>query len=130
MEETSRLWVTPRYAGDVLVLEVHGNLIAGTEALRLREEARRLLDGGTRKLLLNMTGVRYVDSTGIGTLLAVKTSSVKANARMRMCSMPTAVAHLLAQLHLNRVLDVHPDEAAALAAFEADAPPDSERRLH
>ena len=118
MEETARIEFSPRLEGDVLVLTISGALTAGSESRRFRQEIDRLLDRGQRKVLVNLSGVAYMDSTGVGTLLAVKTSAINRGLNLKICCLPSFIHRLLSQLQLLRILDVYEQEPPAIAGFK------------
>ena len=117
MDETARIEFVSRMENDVLVMTVNGALTAGAECRRFRQEMDRLLDAGTRKLLLNLGGVAYMDSTGVGTLLAVKTTAINRGLNLKVCCVPSFIYRLLSQLHLVNILDVHGQEPDGIASF-------------
>jgi len=106
-----------RSAGDVAVIDFNGKLVLTDETEGHRRELTALIDSAP-KVLLNLGGITYIDSMGIGLLVGAKTSAINRRVALRMCSPAPLVAKLLAMLHLTRVLDVYPDEPSALASLE------------
>ncbi len=117
MEPAPRLSFEQRQANDVLVVDVLGNLVLGPEARLMRQEMESFLRLGNSKVLLNLSHVRHIDSTGVGVLLAVRTLATNLRVQLKVCCVPPVVFRLLEQLHLIRVLDVHEQETAALESF-------------
>ena len=66
----AELDITQRQAGDVAVLDLSGEVRIGDSATALRGAIRGLVAGGNQKILLNLAGVKYIDSSGIGELIA------------------------------------------------------------
>jgi anti-sigma B factor antagonist len=64
------LTIDQRLSGDVVVLRAQGRITLGEETNSLREAIRGLIETGHRKILLNLQGVRYIDSAGLGTLVS------------------------------------------------------------
>jgi anti-sigma B factor antagonist len=60
--------ISERQAGDVTVLDLNGKVTIGEGSVALRNAIRRLLGEGKNKILLNLGGVGYIDSSGIGEL--------------------------------------------------------------
>lgn len=58
--------ISERQAGDVTILDMEGAITGGEGALALRAAVNRLLEEGKKEILLNLTNVGYIDSTGIG----------------------------------------------------------------
>ncbi len=117
MEAPARLRLARREAGDVLVLEVAGDLVLGEECRLLQEEMYGVFGAEYSKVLLNLSQLRRVDSSGIGVLLAAKTSALRRNVQLKVCSVPPFVAGLLDRARLTSILEVYEEEAAALATY-------------
>lgn len=117
MESTPRLSFGRRQANGVLIVDLTGNLVLGPETRLMRQEMEQLLQEGNSKILLNLSQVRHIDSTGVGVLLAIKTTAVNLKVQLKVCCVPPVVGRLLQQLHLITVLDVHEQEGAALESF-------------
>src|SRR5689334_23903346 len=66
----AELDVNERQAGDVTILDLSGEVRIGDSSVALRDSIRKLADGGKNKVLLNLAGVKYIDSSGIGELIA------------------------------------------------------------
>jgi anti-sigma B factor antagonist len=82
----AELDVSERQAGDVTILDLSGEVRLGDSSVALRDSIRKLADGGKKKVLLNLAGVKYVDSTGIGELIANYTTvSRQGDAALRGC---------------------------------------------
>ncbi len=117
MGDTGRLSFDRRQKEEVLVLELAGSLVAGPESQLIRREVEGLLEAGSSKILLNLAQVRQLDSTGIGMLVAVKTSAARRNAQVKLCCAPRLIARLLEQLHLTKLLEAFEQEGPALESF-------------
>lgn len=117
MATATRLKFSRRRIDDILILDLVGDLMSGPSSNLLRQEVANLLDGGTSKIILNLDCLRYIDSTGIGALLASKTSAVNRHAQLRFCCLPPAVARLLGQLRLTKVLKIYDEEQSAIRSY-------------
>jgi anti-sigma B factor antagonist len=106
-----------RQVGDVAVIDVSGRITLGEESNAIRNEVRNLTASGNRKILLNLGDVSYIDSTGIGELIAGFTSAVKAGGSMKLLDPIKRVKHLLQMTNLNTIFEMHEDEANALRSF-------------
>jgi len=62
----AELNIRERQAGDVTVLDMDGKITIGEGSVTLRTSVRRLLEEGKKRILLNLAGVSYIDSSGIG----------------------------------------------------------------
>jgi len=95
--------------GDVTVVEMTGRLLLGN-ALGYAENAiNRLIDDGTRKLVLDLAGLDYIDSSGLGMLLFCGGRMEQAGGRMRVSGATPAVARVLQIAHADRVIQLDAD---------------------
>jgi len=106
-----------RQVGDIEVIDVSGRITLDEESNAIRNEVRHLTASGSRKILLNLGDVSYIDSTGIGELVASFRSAVKAGGSMKLLDPTKRVRHLLQMTNLNTVFDMHEDEANAVRSF-------------
>ncbi|MGE5327076.1 MAG: STAS domain-containing protein [Deltaproteobacteria bacterium] len=106
-----------RNVRNVVIVDLDGRLIMGEAEMSLRAAVHSLLDGGTKNLALNLSEIKYIDSSGIGSLAAVWTTSKKAGANCRLFAIPTKVKLMLKISRLDTVFQVLEDEASALSSF-------------
>ena len=100
----------------VTVVTCQGRIVFGEEATELRETLKKLL-ASTRKLLLNLSGVNYIDSGGLGTLVGVYSSARSSGADIKLTGLGPRLRDVLAITKLSTVFEVYDTEAQALAAF-------------
>jgi anti-sigma B factor antagonist len=104
-----------RRAGSTTILDLEGPLLLGTPQQDLRHTVEELVANGTKKLALNLAGVSYMDSSGIGELVRTFTTLRKAGGSSVVFSPNKQVMMLLKMVRLDTVLDIAADEAAALS---------------
>jgi anti-sigma B factor antagonist len=104
-----------RRAGSTTILDLDGPLLLGTPQQDLRRTVEELVANGTKKLALNLSGVSYMDSSGIGELVRTFTTLRKAGGSSVVFAPNKQVMMLLKMVRLDTVLDIAPDEAAALS---------------
>ncbi|HLA95577.1 MAG TPA: STAS domain-containing protein [Pyrinomonadaceae bacterium] len=109
--------ISERQAGDVTILDLQGKVTIGEGSVALRGAIRRLLGEGKTKLLLNLGGVGYIDSSGIGELVSSFTAVNKEGGTLKLLNLTQKIQDLLAITKLLTVFDVYEDEATALASF-------------
>ena len=107
-----------RRVGDVTVIDVSGRITLGDGSSAIGDEVRNLTAGGNTKILLNLGEVPYIDSSGIGELIAGFTSAAKAGGTLKLLNPTKRVKDLLRMTNLNSVFAVHEDEAHAVRSFE------------
>ncbi len=113
----AELNISERQAGDVTILDMDGKVTIGEGSVALRSTIRRLLGEGKKNILLNLGGVGYVDSSGIGELVSSFTSVQKEGGKLKMLNLTQKIQDLLAITKLLTVFDVFDNEGEALADF-------------
>lgn len=109
--------VEVRKAGDVVIVDLSGKLMAGLGDEILRNVVNELLAENWKKILLNMTQLTAVDSAGIGELVASLRTATRLGSRMKIVNLHERVRK---SLHLSQILplfEVYDDERTALRHF-------------
>ena len=114
----AELDVKERQAGDVTILDLSGEVRIGEGSISLRDSIRKLADQGKTKLLLNLAGVKYIDSSGIGELIANYTTVSRQGGQLKLLKLTDRVQNLLVITKLLTVFDAYDNEAEALKSFE------------
>jgi anti-sigma B factor antagonist len=114
----AELQVKERQAGDVTILDMSGEVRIGEGSVALRDAIRTLSGEGKKKLLLNLGGVNYVDSSGIGELIANYTTVSRQGGQLKLLNLTERIQNLLVITKLLTVFDVYEDESTALKSFE------------
>ena len=109
--------ISERQAGDVTILDLDGKVTIGEGSVALRTAIRRLLGDGKNKILLNLGGVGYIDSSGIGELVSSFTAVNKEGGTLKLLNLTQKIQDLLAITKLLTVFDVFDNEADALSSF-------------
>jgi anti-sigma B factor antagonist len=114
----AQLVINQRQAGDVTILDMEGELRIGDSSTALRSAIRNLVSGGNTKILLNLAGVKYIDSSGIGELIANYTTVGRNGGQLKLLNLTEKVQDLLVITKLLTVFDVYDNEADALSSFK------------
>ena len=114
----AELDVKERQAGDVTILDLRGEVRIGEGSIALRDAIRNLADTGKKKLLLNLAGVSYIDSSGIGELVSSYTAIGKEGGQLKLLNLTQKLQDLLTITKLLTVFDVYESEADALNSFK------------
>ena len=114
----AELDVNQRQAGDVTILDLSGEVRIGDSSVALRDTIRRLADGGKNKVLLNLAGVKYIDSSGIGELIANYTTLSRQGGQLKLLNLTDRIQNLLVITKLLTVFDSYEDESEALKSFQ------------
>ncbi|HUA83679.1 MAG TPA: STAS domain-containing protein [Bryobacteraceae bacterium] len=113
--------ITTRQAGDVTILDISGRIQLGEASISLRNTLRDLVAQDKTKILLNLGDVSYVDSSGMGELVAGFTSLANRGGRLKLLNVTKRIKDLLQITKLYTVFEVYDDEASALRSFSAAA---------
>ncbi|MBI4473609.1 MAG: STAS domain-containing protein [Acidobacteria bacterium] len=97
-----------------IIVEASGRLDFGESCLQLRELAKRLTSDGDRQVILNMKGISYVDSAGIGLLLSIYATIRNQGGDLKLVNVSPRVKELLRITNLLHVFDIYEDESRAL----------------
>ncbi|HSS18556.1 MAG TPA: STAS domain-containing protein [Pyrinomonadaceae bacterium] len=114
----AELNITERQVGDVTILDMSGKITIGEGSVALRTAIRRLLEESKKKILLNLAGVGYIDSSGIGELVSSYTAINNAGGQLKLLSLTQKLQDLLAITKLLTVFDVYEEETEALSSFK------------
>jgi anti-sigma B factor antagonist len=111
--------IDERAAGKVTVLVLKGDLKLGDGQALLKDKVQSLLHQGRKHLLIDLGGVSYIDSSGIGELASAFTSVAKAGGSIKLLNLTKRVKDLLAITKLLTVFDTFDKEQEALRSFPA-----------
>jgi len=100
----------------VTVVACQGRILFGEEATALREQIKSLLKS-TRQIVLNLAGVSYIDSGGLGTLVGAYSSARSAGADIKLTGLGQRLRDVLQVTKLVTVFEVYDSEQQAVAAF-------------
>ena len=114
----AELNISERQAGDVTILDMSGKITIGEGSVALRTAVRRLLEEGKKKILLNLAGVGYIDSSGIGELVSSYTAIEKEQGQMKLLNLTQKIQDLLTITKLLTVFDVFESEEEALGSYK------------
>jgi anti-sigma B factor antagonist len=91
---------------DVAVLELKGSFLGGNETAELKTAATDLFEQGNRKLVLDLGGVTYLNSMGIGTLVSLYTMYAKENGRLKLCGVGKSIENTFVITKLVSIFDI------------------------
>lgn len=114
------LEIARREREGIAILDVNGRLVAGEEATALRDHIRELCAAGSSRAILNLQGVDYVDSTGLGTLVICFTTLRKAGGGLKLVNLTRRNLELVVLTKLETVFEIFNDEQEAINSFFPD----------
>jgi anti-sigma B factor antagonist len=112
------LKASSREIGDVTVIDLDGRITLGDGSALLRDLIRENLNKGHVKLLLNLAGITYLDSTGLGELVSGYRLVKSNGGELKLLNLNKKVSDLLQVTRLYTVFDIHNDETLAVASFQ------------
>jgi anti-sigma B factor antagonist len=104
--------------GDVTVLHLQGQITFGAATQKLRSIIHDTLEAGKKKILLNMAEVYYIDSSGLGELVAACTSASNQGGKLKVMKLTKRVQDLVQLTRVHRVVEVFDDEESAVRSFQ------------
>ncbi len=104
----------------VSVVALDGRIVMGEESRSLREKLKSLIDEGKKRIVLNMANISYIDSAGVGTLVAAHINAKTQGASVRICHLGRKFHEVLQISKLLTVFDVYDTEVTAVSSFEEE----------
>lgn len=101
---------------DVLVVELRVPTLDASNVREFRDSLQALIRDRTR-VVLDLSGVRFIDSSGLGALIACLRQLNGRKGDFRLCSMSTTVRALFELMRMHRVFHIHPSREDAVGAF-------------
>ncbi len=106
-------------SGDVIVLHCAGRLVFGDETAAFRERIKNILFG-THQIVVNLSGIDYVDSGGLGTLVGMLASTRMRHGEIKLVRPTRRVVELLQRTRLNTVFKSYESDDDAVLAFRTN----------
>jgi anti-sigma B factor antagonist len=109
--------IKKREVDGVAVVGLEGRIVLGEESNALREQVKSMLASGRNRIVLNMSDVTYIDSAGLGALVAAHHSATTQGASLKLSNLGTKFREILQVTRLLTVFDVYDSESAAVTSF-------------
>jgi anti-sigma B factor antagonist len=104
----------------IAILEMKGRITVGKEATALREKIAELTAAGVRNVVLNLAGIDFIDSTGLGALVVCAISTRKAGGSVKLVNLNRRNIELLVMTKLATVFEIFSDEQDAINSYYPD----------
>ncbi|HTM30337.1 MAG TPA: STAS domain-containing protein [Vicinamibacterales bacterium] len=117
MAEPSKLQIADQQQGDVSVLVLSGELTLDDGDIAFGRYVDQMIEAGRRQFVIDLSGVNYIDSAGVGMLVAESKRVTQNGGAMRLARLTARSHHLLAMLKLKFVFEVYDDVDAAVRSF-------------
>ena len=109
--------IDERSIGDVVVLDVSGKIVLGEATELLKDKVNSLVNQGQKKLLLNLAGVSYMDSAGLGMMMAAYATAMRQGGSLKLLNLTKRITDLLFITKLLMIFETFDSETEALASF-------------
>jgi anti-sigma B factor antagonist len=106
-----------REVGGVSVIDMDGRITLGEGGNLLRDLIAERLGAGQKKIVMNLAGINYIDSTGLGELVSSYRQVKSQGGELKLLNLNKKVSDLLQITKLYTVFDIHNDESQAVASF-------------
>ncbi|HWD97382.1 MAG TPA: STAS domain-containing protein [Bryobacteraceae bacterium] len=106
-----------RRVGNVAIVDLTGKVTLGENTGILRDELRSLLSQGNKDIILNMAGVSYVDSAGLGELVGAYTTATNQGGAVKLLHLQGKMKDLMQITKLHTIFPAYEDEQAAVNSF-------------
>jgi len=103
--------------GDITILTVTGDLVIGEAETTFKKTITRLLEEGRVNLLVDLSAVGFLDSSGLGALVRALTNSQKEGGQTKLLNAGPQIRKLLQMTKLDSVFELHDDMEAAVSSF-------------
>lgn len=115
------LTVKTRKVGNVVIVDLNGKITLGENNAILRDELKSLTAQGNKNIILNMAGVSYVDSAGLGELVWAYTTATNQGGSVKLLHLQGKMKDLMQVTKLHTVFSTFEDEQKAVSSFAASA---------
>jgi anti-sigma B factor antagonist len=109
--------IKTRQRGDVTILEPRGKITIGKGDVALRDSIQQALEGGAKKILIDLNGTKKMDSSGMAELVAAKASVTEHSGELKLMRVPSKIQNVLGITQLIMLYDLFEDEEEAVASF-------------
>ncbi|MGA2260377.1 MAG: STAS domain-containing protein [Acidobacteriota bacterium] len=110
--------IETRTVGDIQLLDCSGKITLGEGTMAIRNTVRELLKNGSKKIVLNLSDVNYIDSSGIGELVSSFTTVTNQGGQLKLLNLTKKIHELLAITKLLTVFQTFDNEQAAIGSFK------------
>jgi anti-sigma B factor antagonist len=113
--------IEERAVGDVVVLDLKGRVTLGEGDQLLKDKVNSLVNQGRKRMVLNLAGVPYVDSAGLGEIVGSYTTVSRQGGSLKLLNLTKKITDLLAITKLLTVFETFESEDEAVRSFSASA---------
>ena len=104
--------------GDVNVIEIKGNLMGGPETIAVHDKVKELVAGNKKNVVIDLSKVKWMNSSGLGTMMGCLTSLRNADGDLKLCGVTEKVKSLFMITKLITLFDTYGTTEEAVEAFK------------
>lgn len=109
--------IDTRMVRDVCILDCSGKITLGEGTMSIRNTVKDVQQGGAKRILLNLAGITYIDSAGVGELVGAYVTAGNNGAKLKLLGLTGKLREVLTITKLLTVFEVFDNETAALLSF-------------
>ncbi len=109
--------LTLKESGDIAILTIKGNLMGGSETIEIHEKVKSLIEEGKRKVVIDLTHVKWMNSSGLGTLMGCLTSLKNVEGELKLSGVTEKVKSLFIITKLITLFETYDTPEEAIEAF-------------
>jgi anti-sigma B factor antagonist len=113
--------INVRETPNAVILEATGRITLGPSGPSLQDGIRELLDSGHKNIILDLGGITFLDSSGLGQLVGSYATAVSRGGQIRLLNLNKRIYDLMQITKLYTVFAIYTDETTAVKSFEAAA---------
>ena len=113
--------IEERAVGDIVVLDLKGRITLGEGDQLLKDKVNSLVNQGRKRMVLNLAGVPYIDSAGLGEIVGSYTTVSRQGGSLKLLNLTKKITDLLAITKLLTVFEAFESEDEAVRSFSASA---------
>ena len=110
--------IKEREVEGITVLDLNGKITSGDGDVKLKRRIADLIDAGHERIIINLGGVPYMDSSGLGELVRCFTSAQRSGAHIKLSNLSRRLTDLLTLTKLNTILETYDTDETAAASFK------------
>lgn len=106
-----------RQLENISIIDFSGKITIGEGDVLMREKVEELLEGGHVNIIINLNKVKYMDSAGIGELVACQKRAKEKGGQVKLLNVTPKVADVLEIVNIGGVFEIYKDEQEAINSF-------------
>jgi len=111
--------IKEKIEGDIAVLHIRGNLMGGEETVTIKEHIKDLIRDGIKKVVMDLSKVKWMNSSGLGVLMSAMTSLRNAGGNLKLANVTDKVQSILMITQLIKIFETYGSVERAVASYKS-----------